>query len=71
MNVAELERFVSRVDNDELDYHDGCDPYWAAELARRVIAAEKLVDALNGVLEQDDDHWAGTKAALTAYEDTK
>lgn len=39
----------------------------APSLARRVIAAEKLVDALDDALSQYDDHWALCRAALTAY----
>lgn len=36
-------------------------------LARRVVAAEKLAEALDNALSQDDDHWALCRAALAAY----
>ena len=74
MNVAELERLAvnmnSEFDRDRVEaWEYFCDiaPY----LVRRVIAAEKLVEELHDVLKQEDDHWAGTKAAITAYEATK
>lgn len=39
----------------------------APELARKVIAAEKLVDALREALDNDDDHWALCSAALAEW----
>lgn len=74
MNVEELEGMAinlnSEFDRDKVEaWEYFCDiaPY----LVRRVIAAEKLVDALHDVLKQEDDHWAGTRAALATYEATK
>lgn len=74
MNVAELERFIKKVDDGEHDEYDGVSAFWAADLARRVIAAEKLVHALRYYAEHEPEWTANTivaRDALTAYEATK
>lgn len=48
----ELQRLVDRADSDEFDPFDGIDPYFAARLARRVLAAEKLVEDIKKVRDE-------------------
>lgn len=72
--LEELHHFVDRVDSDDIDAHDGCDPYWTASLARKVIAAEKLVDEAEYIMHGliVNDSWSNYEvnkllSEITAY----
>ena len=70
MTAEQLEELLAMLDNGHtLDPGRAMDELacLAPELARKVIAADKLVEALDDALSQDDDHWALCRAAITAY----
>lgn len=67
MNVAELDRLAGGRAPDGMDYEEAI-----TYLARRVIAAEKLAEAVRYDLSCWPDTMAGTlRDVLQAYEATK
>ena len=66
-SVCRIKRDDEPVGNS-IDHHDATLIALAPSLARRVIAAEKLVEALTAIADGDgDDYSRLARAALTAY----
>jgi hypothetical protein len=69
MTAEQLEEMLHRAESHDAGWYSAQSELilLAPSLARRVIAAEKLVAELELILENDDDHWSMFKCALTAY----
>lgn len=71
MDIEELRKFVYKAENGDYDF-DGACPDFTARLARSVIAAEKLVEAVGYRNDMTGEmSWGRIIMAITEYKETR